>query len=31
MRYPKNFEKLTPIQQEQWLFTKLIELHNLEQ
>jgi hypothetical protein len=31
MRYPKNFAKLTPLQQEQWLVTKLIELHQLEQ
>jgi len=31
MRYPKNFAKLTSIQQEQWLVAKLIELHNLEQ
>lgn len=31
MRYPKNFAKLTPLQQEQWLVTKLIELHHLEQ
>jgi hypothetical protein len=31
MRYPKNFAKLTTIQQEQWLVSKLQEIHNLEQ
>jgi hypothetical protein len=31
MRYPKNFAKLTTIQQEQWLVSKLQEIHQLEQ
>lgn len=31
MRYPKNFPKLTSIQQEQWLVSKLLEIHQLEQ
>ena len=31
MRYPKNFAKLTSIQQEQWLVSKLQEIHQLEQ
>lgn len=30
MRYPKNFAKLTTIQQEQWLVSKLQEIHQLE-
>jgi hypothetical protein len=30
MRYPKNFAKLTSLQQEQWLVSKLMEIHNLE-
>ena len=31
MRYPKNFAKLTSLQQEQWLVSKLQEIHQLEQ
>ena len=31
MRYPKNFAKLTTIQQEQWLVSKLVEIHQIEQ
>jgi hypothetical protein len=31
MRYPKNFAKFTTIQQEQWLVSKLQEIHQLEQ
>jgi hypothetical protein len=31
MRYPKNFAKLTTLQQEQWLVSKLQEIHQLEQ
>ena len=31
MRYPKNFAKLITIQQEQWLVSKLQEIHQLEQ
>lgn len=30
MRYPKNFAKLTTLQQEQWLVSKLIEIHEIE-
>jgi hypothetical protein len=30
MRYPKNFAKLNSLQQEQWLVSKLVELHQLE-
>ena len=31
MRYPKNFAKLTSLQQEQWLVAKLIQIHQLEE
>ena len=31
MRYPKNFAKLTSLQQEQLLVSKLQEIHQLEQ
>jgi hypothetical protein len=30
MRYPKNFAKLNTLQQEQWLVSKLQEIHQLE-
>jgi hypothetical protein len=30
MRYPKNFAKLNSLQQEQWLVSKLVEIHQLE-